>query len=218
MANLTPIDTFSNVYQLETSDFVQGGAGGTANQQAQEAANRTEWLKNRRFPIGAVAYFGGGTAPSNFLQCNGAVLLRANYSELFDVIKMNFCGLIFVAGEGYNGTFYFDFFKLANTIPDIVSGSLVTLANVNGNKPSALVADSVSAYFAYVIPALFGGPGITLHTNEADALTGANPIDFGTYTEDVSSCAIQLSDRFDIPSIPFIGATYGSVYPYIAVK
>jgi len=45
MANLTPVSSFDNVYQLETSDPVLGGAGGIANAQAQALANRTEWLK-----------------------------------------------------------------------------------------------------------------------------------------------------------------------------
>lgn len=45
MANLTPTETFDNVYQLETTDPVLGGAGGIANAQAQALTNRTEWLK-----------------------------------------------------------------------------------------------------------------------------------------------------------------------------
>lgn len=47
MANLTPASSFDNVYQLETSDPVLGGAGGIANAQAQALANRTEWLKTQ---------------------------------------------------------------------------------------------------------------------------------------------------------------------------
>lgn len=44
MANLTPTSSFDNVYQLETTDPVEGGAGGIANRQAQELTNRTKWL------------------------------------------------------------------------------------------------------------------------------------------------------------------------------
>lgn len=46
MANLpeTP-DYPAGVYQLETSDPVLGGAGGIANRQAEQLANRTAWLK-----------------------------------------------------------------------------------------------------------------------------------------------------------------------------
>lgn len=44
MANLTPTSSFDNVYQLETTDPVEGGAGGISNRQAQELTNRTKWL------------------------------------------------------------------------------------------------------------------------------------------------------------------------------
>jgi len=49
MANLTPVDSFDNVYQLEITDPVLGGAGGIANQQAQDLANRTKYLYERLF-------------------------------------------------------------------------------------------------------------------------------------------------------------------------
>lgn len=46
MANVpeTP-DYPAGIYQLETSDPVLGGAGGIANRQAEQLANRTAWLK-----------------------------------------------------------------------------------------------------------------------------------------------------------------------------
>jgi microcystin-dependent protein len=60
MANLTPVDTFSDVYQIETTDPVLGGAGGISNLQGQQLANRTLYLKNqlealaKRLPVGGV--------------------------------------------------------------------------------------------------------------------------------------------------------------------
>lgn len=46
MANLTEsINYDENVYQLETTDPVQGGANGVANAQAKALANRTAWLR-----------------------------------------------------------------------------------------------------------------------------------------------------------------------------
>lgn len=48
MANVTEIAQFdSGVYQLETTDPVQGGASGVANTQAKALANRTQWLKQQ---------------------------------------------------------------------------------------------------------------------------------------------------------------------------
>lgn len=47
MANLTDIASFSDVYQLEIPDPVQGGSGGVSNIQAQALANRTKYLKDK---------------------------------------------------------------------------------------------------------------------------------------------------------------------------
>ena len=45
--NLTPVTSFDDVYQIETTDSVLGGAGGIANLQALSLTNRTEWLKEQ---------------------------------------------------------------------------------------------------------------------------------------------------------------------------
>lgn len=49
MANITPASpvAFSDVYQLETTDLVLGGAGQVANRQAQSLVNRTQYLKDK---------------------------------------------------------------------------------------------------------------------------------------------------------------------------
>lgn len=47
MANLTPIDEFSDVVQIETTDIWRGGSGGKANEQAQALTNRTYYLNNK---------------------------------------------------------------------------------------------------------------------------------------------------------------------------
>lgn len=47
MANLSETSQWvDGIYQLETSDPVEGGPNGISNRQAQELANRTNWLKN----------------------------------------------------------------------------------------------------------------------------------------------------------------------------
>lgn len=48
MATLPETSVFTaGIYQLETTDPVEGGASGKANQQGKELANRTLWLKNQ---------------------------------------------------------------------------------------------------------------------------------------------------------------------------
>jgi len=45
MANLTELSQWeSGIYQLETTDPVEAGAGGISNEQARLLANRTSWL------------------------------------------------------------------------------------------------------------------------------------------------------------------------------
>ncbi len=47
MANIAEVDEFTPVvYELSTTDPVEGGPGGIANAQAQALANRTLYLKN----------------------------------------------------------------------------------------------------------------------------------------------------------------------------
>jgi len=47
MANITPVDTFSDVYQLETTDDVLGGSSGVSNTPLKHLTNRTHYLKLR---------------------------------------------------------------------------------------------------------------------------------------------------------------------------
>lgn len=48
MANLPESASFeAGIYQLETTDPVQGGVDGISNQQAKQLANRTKWLKDQ---------------------------------------------------------------------------------------------------------------------------------------------------------------------------
>lgn len=58
MAFLVPNDILDSVYQLETTDPVQGGPGGVSNQPNQQLLNRTEWLRAR---IAAAGIDGTGT-------------------------------------------------------------------------------------------------------------------------------------------------------------
>jgi microcystin-dependent protein len=67
-------------------------------------------------PIGTVQQFGGATAPSGWLFCNGASLLRTDYAELFTAVGTTYgsadgthfnvpdCRGVFVKGAGTNGT------------------------------------------------------------------------------------------------------------------
>jgi microcystin-dependent protein len=47
MANLPELSQFDSVYQIETTDLVQGGADGVTNTPLKALTNRTKWLKDR---------------------------------------------------------------------------------------------------------------------------------------------------------------------------
>ena len=55
MANIAEVSNFdANVYEIATTDPVEGGTGGISNAQAVALANRTLWLKNKTIAIEAV--------------------------------------------------------------------------------------------------------------------------------------------------------------------
>lgn len=92
MANLTEKQTWeTGIYQLETTDPVEGGAEGKSNQQAKQLANRTAWLKKQvgdfqNLPTGAIIIWPGETPPDGFLECDGSVLSRTTYAALYAVL------------------------------------------------------------------------------------------------------------------------------------
>ena len=65
MANLTPVNSFDNVIQLETNTIALGGVGGIMNAQAQALLNRTAYLKGVYDALIAMigAMDGNGIAP-----------------------------------------------------------------------------------------------------------------------------------------------------------
>jgi hypothetical protein len=67
MANLTELSQWENgIYQLETTDSVEAGAGGLSNEQARLLGNRTKWLYDRtdeKIFRGQISQ-SGGSSPS----------------------------------------------------------------------------------------------------------------------------------------------------------
>jgi len=63
MANVTESQEWEEgVYQIETTDAILGGAGGTANVQAKQLANRTKYLKARADQVDAATGGSGSLA------------------------------------------------------------------------------------------------------------------------------------------------------------
>lgn len=127
MANLTPTAGWDDVFQLEKETPVLGGAGGVANRQAQELANRTEFLKNRTGKFVRIDSFGSIATTSaayatvqaafNSAMANGHNLLLPANTTL-DIGAESFpwrqqvlggalldCKNIVIAGEGRTSIF-----------------------------------------------------------------------------------------------------------------
>ena len=92
MTNLTDTATYdAGVYQIATTDAVQGGAGGIANKAAQNLANRTAYLKAQvdalntttsgLAPIASPAFSGSPTAPTPALSDRSTKLANTNFAH-----------------------------------------------------------------------------------------------------------------------------------------
>lgn len=127
MANLTELEQWeAGIYQLETTDVVEGGETGIDNLQPRQLANRTSWLKaqitllanqleiheaaadphpqyltaaegNLLVPAGTIIMTAKNAAPSGFLKANGAAISRTTYAALFSEI-----GTVWGGGDGVN--------------------------------------------------------------------------------------------------------------------
>lgn len=87
MANLSETATYeAGIYQIETTDPVEGGVKGISNRQARQLANRTAYLKSRIVPVGSLIIWPSATPPAGYLECDGAALSRATYAALFAVL------------------------------------------------------------------------------------------------------------------------------------
>ena len=91
MANLTEKQTWeTGIYQLETTDPVEGGAEGKSNQQAKQLANRTAWLRQQVTPTGSLITWPTATPPAGYLECDGAALSRTTYAALYAVLGVTY--------------------------------------------------------------------------------------------------------------------------------
>ena len=91
MANLSETGTYeAGIYQLKTTDPVEGGVDGVSNRQARQLANRTAWLKSHIVPVGTIIIWATSTPPTGYLECDGSALSRATYAALFAALGVTY--------------------------------------------------------------------------------------------------------------------------------
>lgn len=85
MPNLTPVSSFDNVPELETTTLALGGPGGPMNLPAQALLNRTQWLKDNAAASTAGPY-AAGTGTANVCAASFTPAITA----LADGLKLRF--------------------------------------------------------------------------------------------------------------------------------
>lgn len=89
MANLTETSTWeSGIYQLETTDPVEGGSGGISNEQGRLLGNRTKWLKDNSLVFLRKATFViGDVGTDDFRTISFPSIGTANYMVLGSIVS-----------------------------------------------------------------------------------------------------------------------------------
>ena len=83
----TYVNILGNVAVSGTVDGVDVSAYGT----------KTDTAYDYRAPVGTIIMYGGSSAPSGWVLCNGQALSRTTYSSLFSIVGVTFGG-----GDGVN--------------------------------------------------------------------------------------------------------------------
>lgn len=118
-------------------------------------------------PIGSITAYGGSTAPSGWLMCNGAAVSRTKYSLLFDVI-----GTIYGDGDGSTT------FNLPDMSGKTAIGSSAShaLGATGGEESHALTASELPKDYASIfarlnsskVPNVYPRIGATHKTESSD--------------------------------------------------
>ncbi|MEH7988258.1 hypothetical protein V3394_18305 [Pseudomonas aeruginosa] len=181
MANVpeTP-DYPAGIYQLETSDPVLGGAGGIANRQAEQLANRTAWLKAKidAFIGGTVAVLKATKlATARTLSISGA----ASGSASFDGSANANIALTLADSGAVAGTYP----KVTINAKGLVTGGSALLAadipnldwsKINSGKPTTLGGYGITDAAPIASPNFTGvptGPTAAAGTNTTQLATTA---------------------------------------------
>jgi microcystin-dependent protein len=93
----TPLTTAFGSHVQFVLRPTQGSAGGTftADLSADLVLREPTTVDPALVPIGTISAYGGASAPSKWLMCDGTAVSRTTYARLFDVI-----GIAFGSGDG----------------------------------------------------------------------------------------------------------------------
>lgn len=174
MANLTPVNSFDNVIQLETNTIALGGVGGIMNAQAQALLNRTAYL-------------------------NSALANKLDASSTTDTVTEGSTNLYFTETRVRN-TVLTDISLATNAVISAADNVLSALgklqkqiSDILSNQRYQFVADTTTADPTYTVPASAvtenGRTIIELSNNSLTSIT----INAATGTGKVAGDSVNIS-------------------------
>jgi microcystin-dependent protein len=189
MANLTETGVYAaGVYQLEVTDQVLGGAGGIANQQAQQLANRTGYLKAiLDSMVGMVVPYAGVSAPSGWLFCYGQAISRTTFASLFNALTLRPTGnttngsptISSVSQDLTSGTLGYSVVGMPISGPGIPAGAKVAAVTSNSITLSANATATASGVALVVAPHGVGDGSTTFNVPDTRGRAVAGRDDMG---------------------------------------
>lgn len=88
-------------------------------------------------PVGVIMPYGGNVAPPGWLLCDGSIVSRDDYGDLFDVIGHSFLDTVELANQGFSAQSSFGLPDLRGRMPL----GLDNMGGVSANRVSDLAAD-----------------------------------------------------------------------------
>ena len=153
-------------------------------------------IVNDSVPIGSIQAYGGATAPSGWLICDGSAISRTDYKELFQAIGISF-------GEGDGGTTF--------NIPDL--RGRITIGNGLGTA-----SDAVNR----TIGQTGGSEKITLSVNQIPShshTTGISGSVAGNYNSGGSSAQVSFNQTVGVNTgLTGGGQAHDNMQPYLTTN
>lgn len=135
--------------------------------EIKHVVNANADLLNVIMPVGSILEYAGETAPTNWLICNGAIISRAIYSDLFELI-----GETFGSGDGETTFALPDLRKRVPIGKSENDVDFYSLGQTGGEKEHTLTIDEMPAHTHTGVPKYYKATSVEEGT-ENNSQTGS---------------------------------------------